>query len=204
MKKIANVFILALTLSLGISLNKNYSLFNQLSIMQDYMTYSADVLKIKNDHKEKYNWNKCRLLKNTLFNYQTRPELFTQKGKLIDEYFSSIDDELSGTIRFYLEQERRAKLNGLSPNNFDSFFQDRYMKPSLDFKDELYLGFHETVLDNCIYEVTINGVPKEFNDTGVYECKKAPKLLIDLKRISINPKSQNLDTICVTKFISRA
>lgn len=204
MKNIVNVIILALVISLGISVSKNYKLLQEVYTMQDYMSYSADLLKMNNDQKEKYHWNRGKLLKNTIFIYQMKPELFTEKGKLVEEYFKSIDDAESGTIRFYLEQERRSKLEAISKISLDNLFNEKFMNPRLDFKDELHLGFHENIIDNCIYEVHINGEHKDFNNTGIYECPMAPKVLIDLKRISINPETQNLDTICVSKFIARA
>jgi len=139
-----------------------------------------------------------------LFSFSVKPELFTKDGKLVEQYFGPIDENRSSTIRFYLEQERRSKLNNISPLLNTDFFNLREMHTSLDFSDELFLGFHQSILDNAIFEVTINGVKQEYSGSGQYECPIAPKVLIDMKKISINPETQNLDTICISKLITRA
>jgi len=204
MKNIANVFILALIISLSFSVTKNYSLIRELSSMYKYMTYSADVLKKDNDQKAKYHWNQGKILEQSFINFQTKPELFTEDGKLVEEYFKSIDENKSSTIRFYLEQERRAKLNSISPFFNSDYFNSRKLYPGLDFSDELYLGFHQSIFDSAIFEISINGVKQEVSESGQYECPIAPQVLIDMKKIYINPENQSLDTICISRLITRA
>jgi len=204
MKNIVNVFILALTISLSFSVANNYSIIREISSMYDFMTYSADVLKEENDQKEKYKWNQGRLLKHSPINFDTKPELFTEEGKLVEEYFKNIDKNKNSTFKFYLEQERRSKLNSISPILNGLLFNERKINSSLDFSDDLYLGFHQSVFDNAIFEVSINSLKQEFSGSGQYICPIAPQLLIDLKKISINPKDQSLDTVCVSRFITRA
>ena len=204
MKNIANVIIFALLISLLISVSKNHVLLKDITVMQDYMAYSADQLKEANDHKEKYNWSRARLLKKTIFAYQSKIDLFTEEGILVDEYFESIKDNQRSTNRFYLEKERRSKLDELTPYSLNGGFSKKYIHPRLGFNDELHIGYIETILDNCKYEVFINGVQKETNSPGIYKCPTAPKLQIDINKIFINPNNQNLDTICVSKMISRA
>jgi len=204
MKNILNVSIFALIISLSFSVTKNYSLLREISAMYDYMTFSAEVIKMKNDESEKYHWNKSKILKNSLFNFNAKSELFTEEGTLVEEYFEKINKQESSTIRFYLEQERTSKLNGINPMLNEHFFKSKDMQAKLDFADELYLGFYETIFDNAIFEISINGVEQNYSGSGVYKCPITPKVLIDLKKISINPENQNLDTICISRLITRA
>ena len=204
MKNIANVVILALLISLAFSIEKNYSLLKEVSDMYNYMSDSSDQLKDRNDLVQKSYWNKYRILDNTFLEQRSNLKLFTDDGILAEQYFKNIDGHLSGSQRFYLEKQRRKKLDDLFMN-FDEFsFSTKSINSRIAFNDELHIGFQETIFDHCKYEVIINEMMQDYNRAGIYQLPSTPQISIGLNKIYINQETQEIDTISTTKLIGRA